>query len=118
MSKLPALLAQKTTELAAKARTMNDLAKAAKGVGATLKSSELVGQSGQVPDLGQVGQVAPQLFNMKPGEISGPISAGRTGVVAKIVDKQEPTPTRSPRTSISSAIRFSTSAAGRPSTSS
>ena len=88
---LPALLAQKTTELAAKARTMNDLAKAAKGVGATLKSSELVGQSGQVPDLGQVGQVAPQLFNMKPGEISGPISAGRTGVVAKIVDKQEPT---------------------------
>jgi len=58
-----------------------------------------VGQSGQVPDLGQVGQVARSCFNMKPGEISGPISAGRTGVVAKIVDKQEPTPTRSPRTS-------------------
>jgi peptidyl-prolyl cis-trans isomerase D len=88
---LPSILAQKTTELAAKARTMNDLAKAAKGVGATVKSSELVGQSGQVPDFGQVGQVAPQLFNMKPGEISGPISAGRTGVVAKVVDKQEPT---------------------------
>jgi peptidyl-prolyl cis-trans isomerase D len=88
---LPALLAQKTTELAVKARTLNDLAKAAKGVGATVKSSELVGQTGQVPDLGQVGQAAPQLFNMKPGEISGPISAGRTGVVAKLVDKQEPT---------------------------
>jgi peptidyl-prolyl cis-trans isomerase D len=88
---LPSLLAQKTKELADKARTMNDLAKAAKGVGATVKSSELVGQSGQVPDFGQVGQVAPQLFNMKPGEISGPISAGRTGVVAKVVDKQEPT---------------------------
>jgi peptidyl-prolyl cis-trans isomerase D len=26
------------------------------------------------------------------GNISGPIDAGRTGVVAKIVDKQEPTP--------------------------
>jgi peptidyl-prolyl cis-trans isomerase D len=51
----------------------------------------LVGQTGQVPDFGQVGQVAPQLFNMKTGEISGPISAGRTGVVAKVVDKQEPT---------------------------
>ena len=88
---LPALLAQKTTELAAKARSMNDLAKAAKAVGATVKSSELVGLSGQVPDLGQVGQVAPQLFDLKPGEISGPISAGRTGVVAKLVDKQEPT---------------------------
>jgi peptidyl-prolyl cis-trans isomerase D len=88
---LPALLAQKTTDLAAKARSMNDLAKAAKAVGATVKSSELVGLSGQVPDLGQVGQVAPQLFGMKPGDISGPISAGRTGVVAKLVDKQEPT---------------------------
>jgi peptidyl-prolyl cis-trans isomerase D len=87
---LPALLGQKTMELAAKARTTNDLAKAAKEMGATLKSSELVGQSGQVPDFGQVGQVAPQLFNMNPGQISGPISAGRTGVVAKIVDKQEP----------------------------
>jgi peptidyl-prolyl cis-trans isomerase D len=37
-----------------------------------------------------VAQVAPQLFDLKPGELSGPISAGRTGVVAKIVDKQEP----------------------------
>jgi len=44
-----------------------------------------------VPEFGQVGQVAPQLFDMKPGELSGPISAGRTGVVAKLVDKQEPT---------------------------
>ena len=88
---LPALLAQKTAELAAKARSGNDLAKAAKAVGATVKASELVGQAGQVPDLGQVGQVAPQLFNLKTGDTSGPINAGRTGVVAKLVDKQEPT---------------------------
>jgi len=39
-----------------------------------------------------VGQVAPQLFDMNVGAISGPIDAGRTGVVAKITDKQEPTP--------------------------
>jgi len=38
-----------------------------------------------------VGQVAPQLFDLKKGDLSGPISAGRTGVVAKLVDKQEPT---------------------------
>ena len=37
-----------------------------------------------------MGQVAPQLFDMNAGRISGPINAGRTGVVAKIVDKQEP----------------------------
>jgi peptidyl-prolyl cis-trans isomerase D len=89
---LPVLLSQKTQELAEKAKSLNDLAKAAKAEGATLKISDLVGPTGQVPDFGQVGQVAPQLFDMKPGDLSGPISAGRTGVVAKLVDKQEPTP--------------------------
>jgi peptidyl-prolyl cis-trans isomerase D len=88
---LPSLLNQKTRDLADKAKATNDLAKAAKEAGATLKTSDLVGPSGQVPDLGQVSQVAPQLFDMKPGDLSGPINAGRTGVVAKLVDKQEPT---------------------------
>ncbi|MGA3161844.1 MAG: peptidylprolyl isomerase [Terracidiphilus sp.] len=88
---LPVVLGQKTQELAQKAKNLNDLAKAAKEMGASLKTSDLVGLSGQVPDFGQVGQVAPQLFDLKPGELSGPISAGRTGVVAKLVDKQEPT---------------------------
>ncbi len=88
---LPALLSQKTKELADKAKAMNDLAKAAKAVGATVKTSDLVGETGQVPDFGAVGQVAPQLFDMNVGAISGPINAGRTGVVAKIDDKQEPT---------------------------
>ena len=89
--KLPALLSQKTRELADKAKASNDLAKAAKEVGATVKTSDLVGESGQAPDLGQVGKVAPQLFDLKTGDLSGPINAGRTGVVAKLVDKQEPT---------------------------
>ncbi len=84
------LLAQKTKELADKATSLNDLTKAAKAVGATVKSSDLVDETGQVPDFGQVGQLAPQLFDLKVGEISGPISAGRTGVVAKLLEKQEP----------------------------
>ena len=84
------LLAQKTKELADKAKSLNDLTKAAKGVGAALKSSDLVDETGQVPDFGQVGQLAPQLFDLKVGDISGPISAGRTGVVAKLLEKQEP----------------------------
>ncbi|HEY1256296.1 MAG TPA: peptidylprolyl isomerase, partial [Terracidiphilus sp.] len=87
---LPILLTQKTQELADKAKASGDLAKAAKETGATFKTSELVSESGQVPDLGAVGQVAPQLFDLKNGELSGPINTGRTGVVAKIVDKQEP----------------------------
>jgi peptidyl-prolyl cis-trans isomerase D len=88
---LPALLAQKTNELANQAKNMNDLAKAAKQLGATLKTSDLVTLTSQVPDFGQVGQVAPQLFDLSVGNISGPINAQRTGVVAKIVDKQQPT---------------------------
>jgi peptidyl-prolyl cis-trans isomerase D len=87
---VPALLSQKTAELAAKAKADNDLAKAAKQMGASFKTSDLVDENGQVPDLGDVGQIAPQLFNMTPGTISGPINAGRTGVVAKLVDKQQP----------------------------
>ena len=59
-------------------------------MGATVKSSDLVGATDQVPDFGQVAQVAPQLFDLSVGNISGPINAQRTGVVAKITDKQEP----------------------------
>lgn len=86
----PALLAQKTKELEQKAKDMNDLAKAAKAVGAKMETSDLVSPTGQVPDLGSVGQVAPQLFDLSVGAISGPINTGQNGVVAKIVDKQEP----------------------------
>jgi len=89
--RLPQLLAQKTKELADKAHAENDLAKAAKEVGATVKTSDLVGDTGQVPDFGQVGSVAPQLFDLSVGAISGPINAQRTGVVVKLLDKQEPT---------------------------
>jgi peptidyl-prolyl cis-trans isomerase D len=87
---LPVLLNQKTKELADKAKATNDLNQAAKAVGATVKTSDLIGETGQVPDFGDVDQVAPQLFDMNVGAISGPIDTERTGVVAKIVDKQEP----------------------------
>jgi peptidyl-prolyl cis-trans isomerase D len=87
---LPQLLNAKTKELADKAKAENDLAKAAKEMGASVKTSDLVGPDGQVPDLGQVTQVAPQLLDLPVGGISGPINAERNGVVAKILDKQEP----------------------------
>jgi peptidyl-prolyl cis-trans isomerase D len=85
------LLSQKTTQLAEKAKASNDLVGAAKEADAAFKSSDMVGMAGQVPDLGQIGQVAPQLLDLAVGDISGPILAQRTGVVAKILDKQEPT---------------------------
>jgi peptidyl-prolyl cis-trans isomerase D len=88
--KVSGLMNLKAADMTAKAKAENDLAKAAKQAGATFKTSDLVAPNGQVPDLGAVGQVAPQLFQMTPGTIFGPINTGRTAVVAKIVDKQQP----------------------------
>ncbi len=87
---LPQLLARKTNELAAKAKSENDLAKAAREVGATLKTSDLVGRDAQVPDLGQMAQIASQVFALNVGQISNAINTGRNGVVLKVLDKQQP----------------------------
>ncbi|HVJ07670.1 MAG TPA: peptidyl-prolyl cis-trans isomerase [Acidisarcina sp.] len=88
---LPQLLASKTTALAEKAHTENDLEKAAKELGATVKTSDLVGQDAQVPEIGQLASAAPALFKLQPGAISTPINTGRAGIVAKIIDREEPT---------------------------
>ncbi len=88
--RLPQLLAEKTKALSEKAKAYNDLAKAAKELGATVKSSDLVSQTSQVPEMGQVSTVAPELLTIAVGGITGPIDAQRTGVVAKLLDRQEP----------------------------
>jgi peptidyl-prolyl cis-trans isomerase D len=87
---LPGLLARKTNELADKAHAEGNLAQAAKEVGATIKTSDLVDRTGQVPDIGQLASVAPDVFNLNVGQISKAINTGRSGVVLKIDDKQEP----------------------------
>lgn len=84
------MLQQKTAELSEKARSMHDLKKAAKEVGATVKTSDLVGPNSQVPDIGALTGPAQVVFGMKQGDISGPISTGRGGAVIALVDKQEP----------------------------
>src|SRR5271156_3024853 len=89
---LPQLLARKTNELADKAHAENNLAQAAKELGATIKSSDLVGHTGQVPDIGDLSTSAPDLFDLKVGQISKAINTGHSGIVAKISEKQEPTP--------------------------
>jgi peptidyl-prolyl cis-trans isomerase D len=85
-----ALLARKTSELADRAHAEHDLAKAAKEVGATIKTSDLVGRDQQVPDIGLLSSAAPSLFDLSVGAVSNAINNGTTGVVAKIDDKQEP----------------------------
>jgi len=59
-------------------------------LGATIKTSELVTRSSQVPDLGAMSGPAAAAFDMKPGQISGPINAGRSGVVFAVTELQEP----------------------------
>ncbi len=86
----PVLMEQKTTELADKAHAENDLLKAAQQMGATVKTSDLVGRDGQVPDVGALATTAPQLFTLQPGQISGPVRGDRTGVVARLDVRQEP----------------------------
>ncbi len=85
------LLAQKTEELSDRAKADHDLKKAAKEVGAEYKTSDFVLPDGQVPDVGSMTGSAAVAFTLKPGDISGPIDAGNTGVVLSVTDRQAPT---------------------------
>jgi len=87
-----ALLAQKTQELSDRAKAEHNLQKAAKELGASLKTSDFVLPDGQVPDIGSMSGPAAVAFTMKPGDISGPINSSSTGAVLQIQDKQAPSP--------------------------
>ncbi len=86
-----AMLAQKTQELSDRAHSEHDLKKAAQELGATVKTSDLVGPKDQVPDLGALTGAAASIFSLKPGDISGPIGLQASGVVVMLIDKQQPT---------------------------
>jgi peptidyl-prolyl cis-trans isomerase D len=85
------LLSQKTQELSDRAKTAHDLKKAAKELGATVKTSDFVLPDAQVPDIGSMTGEASVVFNMKPGDISGPVNSGANGVVLSLLEVQAPT---------------------------
>jgi peptidyl-prolyl cis-trans isomerase D len=85
------LLSQKTQELSDRAKADHDLKKAAKELGAEVKTSELVAPDGQVPDIGSMTGQAAVAFTMKAGDISGPINSGANGVVISMLEVQAPT---------------------------
>jgi len=85
------LLSQKTQELSDRAKASHDLKKAAKELGATVKTSEIVLPDGQVPDIGSMAGAASVVFTMKPGDISAPVNLGGSGAVLSVVQKQDPT---------------------------
>lgn len=84
------LLSQKTQELSDRAKAEHDLKRAAKELGAAIKTSDFVLPDGQVPDIGSMTGQAAIAFNMKPGEISGPILSGGGGAVLQLIDNQKP----------------------------
>ena len=88
--RVAALLSQKTKELSDRDKAEHDFKKAAKEVGATVKTTDFVLPDGQVPDLGNLSGPAAVVFSMKPGEISGPIENGNIGAVLSLLEKQEP----------------------------
>jgi peptidyl-prolyl cis-trans isomerase D len=87
------LLGQKTQELADRAKAEHDLKKAAKELGATVKTSDLVDPNGQVPDIGSMTGPASAAFSLKEGEISGPINSASNGAVLQVIEKQQPSDT-------------------------
>ena len=89
--KTPELLNQQLTRLADLAKSTGDLHKAAAQLNIPIKSSDLVGKDGQVPDLGSMTGPANVAFNLPKGGISGGINNGRNGAVLQVDDKQEPT---------------------------
>jgi peptidyl-prolyl cis-trans isomerase D len=88
--KMPQLLSSTTNRLAARAKELNDLKKAAAELKVPLKSSDLVGQDAQVPDVGAMSGPSSVAFSLAKGAISGPLNNGQTGWVLSVTDKQEP----------------------------
>ena len=84
------LLSQKIQELADRAKAEHDLKRAARELGATMKTSDLVLPDGQVPDIGSMAGQASVAFSLKPGEISGPIRNGADAAVLQVVENQLP----------------------------
>ena len=81
---------QQIRKLNDRAKVLNDLRKAAAEFKIPVKSSDLVGQDGQVPDLGSMAGGPSVAFSLAKGAISGPISTADGGAVLTVTDKQEP----------------------------
>jgi peptidyl-prolyl cis-trans isomerase D len=84
------LLSKKTAELSDRAHSEHDLNKAARELGTTVKTSDLVGHSSQVPEVGSMSGPASAAFTLKQGEISGPLDSARNGFVLQVTQRQEP----------------------------
>ena len=95
---VPQLLSAQLNKLDDRAKVLKDLKKAAAEMNIPVKTSDLVGKDAQVPDLGAMSGPGAVAFTLAKGAISGPINAGRVGVVLRCWISRSRPPTISPRT--------------------
>ena len=87
---VPNMLAAQLKKLDDRARELGDLRKAAAEMNVPVKTSDLVGKDGQVPDVGSMAGPGAVAFSLNKGQISGPINSGNFGIVLDVTDKIEP----------------------------
>ena len=87
---VPNMLAAQLKKLDDRAKELGDLRKAAAEMNVPVKTSDLVGKDGQVPDVGSMAGPGAAAFALAKGQISGPINAGSSGIVLSVTDKIEP----------------------------
>jgi peptidyl-prolyl cis-trans isomerase D len=87
---VPQMLNAQLKKLDDRAKELKDLKKAAAEMKIEVKTSDLVGKDGQVPDVGSMAGPAAVAFTLPNGGISGPLNTGTTGVVLEVTDKQQP----------------------------
>jgi peptidyl-prolyl cis-trans isomerase D len=87
------IVLQKSDELGAKARQMNDLRKAAQALGLTVKTSEEFTRNGAIEGVGSAAFLD-QAFKQPVGSIIGPVSVSDVRVVYRVAAHVEPDPSQ------------------------
>jgi peptidyl-prolyl cis-trans isomerase D len=85
------LAKSRAEELAKRAKSGEDLAKAAKALGLEVKTSDLFSRTGSVSDLGGAAQLGPA-FTLSVGQTTDAVSLGVNWAVYRVLDRQEANP--------------------------
>jgi peptidyl-prolyl cis-trans isomerase D len=85
------LAKSRAEELAHRAKSGEDLGKAAKALGLEAKNSDLFSRTGSVNDLGGASQLSPA-FNLAAGQTSDAVSLGVNWAVYRVLDRQPAIP--------------------------
>ena len=85
------LASARAQELARRAQSGEDFAKAAKSLDLTVKTSDAFARNGSIPDVGTAKQLAAG-FKMAAGQVSAPTQSGENWIVFRTVAHQTPNP--------------------------